>query len=647
MIQGLGKGATLRNGTYVIEKVLGMGSFGITYLASAKITTQGNLGEMSVEAKVAIKEFFMSDVNVRDKDGSSVSGSAGSVFTNYRNRFRKEARNLSKLKHENIVKVSDVFDENNTTYYVMEFIEGTSLDDYIKQKGKLSETETINIIKEVGAAMGYMHSCRMLHLDIKPRNIMRKADGKYYLIDFGLSKQFDDEGAPESSTSIGLGTPGYAPVEQSSYKKDGTFPATLDVYALGATMFKMLTGRRPPESTTILNEGFPKSALSGAGVSAQTIAVVEKAMAPIKKDRYQDISSFMDDVDKDDATMMENDMGESTSAETTVLPKQVVSIGDGDVPISATGAKPRPKSKPVELRSPRRSGGNGPVVLPGDPHSRFQSKPRARAVQPAISADGQTPSNEGFLSKYKWILAGVCAVLLIAGVAIWAGGLFQGDKADPNGPETLVSDPDSLIESGGDKVIEPIDTGTNTKVMPGNGQDISTNGGNSKPGTTPFAVDGQATDHQTEPTESEIVEKGIAAYKKDKYDEAIKLLQKPADNGNVQAQVTLGFAYFANGNKSEAAKQLKKAAEKGSFQAQSALGEMYYLGNGVPKDYEEARRLLLNPAKNGDDVACLYLGIMYYDGLGGNKDSEEAKKWLTKASNRGNDDATRMLRSIK
>ena len=300
MVQGLKIGTILQNGTYRIVKVLGQGSFGITYLAKAKLRTQGNLGSMNVEAQVAIKEFFMSEVNSRRSDGSSVEGSSGSVFANYRKKFKKEAENLSKLSLSKIVKVVYVFDNNNTTYYVMEFIEGKNLDDYIKQKGSLPEPEAISIIKEVGNALEYMHSRKMLHLDIKPKNIMRKPDGTIYLIDFGLSKQFTDNGEPESSTSIGLGTPGYAPIEQSSYKQDGTFPATLDVYALGATMFKMLTGKRPPEATIILNEGFPSVELSNKGISDNTISTIKAAMISTKKERYQTIKAFVENLNKDD-----------------------------------------------------------------------------------------------------------------------------------------------------------------------------------------------------------------------------------------------------------------------------------------------------------------------------------------------------------
>lgn len=113
----LNTGTYLNKGKYRIERVLGQGSFGITYLTTAKFSTTGNLGKMDVVAKVAIKEFFMSDINGRMEDGSTVEGSSGSIFTNYKKRFRKEAENLAKLSHSNIVKVFDVFDENNTTYY--------------------------------------------------------------------------------------------------------------------------------------------------------------------------------------------------------------------------------------------------------------------------------------------------------------------------------------------------------------------------------------------------------------------------------------------------------------------------------------------------------------------------------------------------
>ena len=127
--QGLKAGQLLQEGRYRIEKILGKGAFGITYLAKTKLMSQMTMGTMKVEAQVAIKEFFMSDVNNRNSDGTSVEGATGSVFGNYRKKFRKEAENLSKLSCPNIVNVFDVFDENNTTYYVMEYVEGEPVSD--------------------------------------------------------------------------------------------------------------------------------------------------------------------------------------------------------------------------------------------------------------------------------------------------------------------------------------------------------------------------------------------------------------------------------------------------------------------------------------------------------------------------------------
>lgn len=288
----LSKGTFLKEGKYRIESVLGQGAFGITYLATAKLTVSENLGSMNVSVKVAIKEFFMSDLNSRSADGSSVEQTNSSLVKNYRQKFRREAENLSKLQHPNIVKVLEVFDENNTAYYAMEFIEGDTLDDYIKKKGRLPEAEALEITQEVCSALSYMHEHKMLHLDLKPKNIMRNSEGHIFLIDFGLAKQYTEDGEPESSTSLGLGTPGYAPIEQANYKKDGSFPVTLDIYALGASLYKMLTGKTPPDSSHILNDGLPLSQLKSAGVSEGTIAIVEKAMAPMRKERYQSVKAL-------------------------------------------------------------------------------------------------------------------------------------------------------------------------------------------------------------------------------------------------------------------------------------------------------------------------------------------------------------------
>ena len=282
----LNKGTTLVGGAYTIEQQLGSGSFGITYKAKAKGQAQGELGSFEVEYDVCIKEFFMKDFNRRHADGTTVVGTDATMVDHYRRKFRSEAQNLSRMHHPGIVRVSNVFDENSTTYFVMEYLSGGSLDQYIRTRGHLAEAEATDIALQLCDAIGYMHANRMLHLDLKPGNVMQGKDQRWRLIDFGLSKQFADDGRPESSTSIGLGTPGYAPLEQSSYKADGTFPATIDIYALGATLYKMLTGQTPPDASSVLNEGLPLHLLQANGVSQQIIDIIDHAMEPRVSRRY-------------------------------------------------------------------------------------------------------------------------------------------------------------------------------------------------------------------------------------------------------------------------------------------------------------------------------------------------------------------------
>ena len=321
-------GTTLCGGKYRIERVLGQGGFGITYLATTEVAFSGELGSIKTKINVAIKEFYMREMNQRDTDGSSVVGSNSTLVTDYRRKFRREAENLGRLNHPNIVKVLEVFDENNTTYYAMEYIDGENLDKYIKSKKHLSEKEAKCVMLDLCDALAYMHHQGMLHLDLKPKNIMRNSEGKYMLIDFGLSKQFNENGEPESSTSLGLGTPGYAPLEQSeqnNYKHKGTLPSTIDIYALGATLYKMLTGKTPPTASSVLNDGLPIEELKANNVSSETIALIEKAMSPMRKQRYQSAEELKKACDgiEDDETCIEEIEAKSAIADADIITSEV------------------------------------------------------------------------------------------------------------------------------------------------------------------------------------------------------------------------------------------------------------------------------------------------------------------------------------
>lgn len=280
---------------YRIERVLGQGSFGITYVANVRL--KGRLGAIESAAMVAIKEFFLRDVSSRN--GLRVfSVSDSTLCSDYRRDFLREAQNLSRLDNDHIVKVLETIEENDTVYYVMEYLSGGNLDQHILSHGKLSCREALDIAIQIGEALKCMHAQHMLHLDLKPLNVMRGEDGHIVLIDFGLSKCFGADGQPESSTRIGQGTTGYAPIEQHSFKKADGFMPTLDIYALGATLFKMLTGCVPPEASVVLNEGLPVDELSSAGVPPAVIALVERAMQPLRRMRHQTVSEFVDEAQR-------------------------------------------------------------------------------------------------------------------------------------------------------------------------------------------------------------------------------------------------------------------------------------------------------------------------------------------------------------
>lgn len=306
---------------YKIMDVLGQGTFGITY--KAKVEMKGALGRLDSNMYVAVKEFFMKEVNGRENSSvTSGSTSNGGLFYYYRDKFEREARNLSTLSHPNIVKVLEAFHANGTTYYSMEYIDGISLDKKIAQspQGRMPLTEAIETLKQISAAIAFMHSRNMLHLDVKPGNVMMRKDGTAVLIDFGLSKQYTSDGEPESSTKVGAGTPGYAPIEQASYHEGKGFPTMMDVYALGGTLFKMLTGQRPPEASEILNEGFPTDSLRQLFIPDNIVNSISRAMAPLKKDRWQTVDEFVNHLDEHgEHTIYEDTSSESARSESTTF----------------------------------------------------------------------------------------------------------------------------------------------------------------------------------------------------------------------------------------------------------------------------------------------------------------------------------------
>lgn len=281
----LTSGASLQGGKYRIISSLGQGGFGITYLAEH--TTLG--------AHVCIKEFFIKDFCNRSDDGSVisvVSENSRADIDGFKRKFLDEARKLYKIKHNHIVSVTDLFEENNTAYYVMDYIEGETLQSRINREGALSESDARRYICEVAEALRYIHENSMLHLDIKPGNIMVRSNGDTAIvIDFGLAKHYDPKTGHQTTTYLGAQSPGYAPFEQglSGGGVKMFCPAT-DIYSLGATLFALVTAVRPPEAAAIPNEGLPELP---AHLMPSTREAITRAMEYSIKSRPQSIDEFL------------------------------------------------------------------------------------------------------------------------------------------------------------------------------------------------------------------------------------------------------------------------------------------------------------------------------------------------------------------
>ena len=583
---------TLRGGKYRILRPLGHGSFGVTYLATAKFVVKGTLGEMETEVKVAVKEFFMGDINTRAADGSSVEGSGGSVFANYRKKFRREAENLSKLNHPNIVKVLDVFDENNTTYYVMQYIEGMNLNDYIQKKGRLNETEALGIVKDMGKALSYMHRNRMLHLDIKPKNVMIENDGKAILIDFGLAKQYTANGDPESSTSIGMGTPGYAPIEQANYHQDGTFPVTLDIYAFGATIYKMLTGQTPPHASDLLEDGFPETMFRSLGVSEHIIGCVKKAMGPTKKSRYQSLDVMVGDIECDDVRSYSplkkrgtiiNAIKNVASAMNPLRGKRYENVDDS---LSTT-----------------------PVIVPDTMHSSETTY--------------EDRDNQNFRSYEKAAKEGDANAQNNLGDCYYFGRGVQQDYAK------AVYWYEKSAEQG--KAYAQNSLGVCYYFGRGVQQDYA---------QAVFWYEKSAEQGDADAQFMLGVCYDLGQGVQQDYAKAVYWYEKSAEQGDANAQNNLGDCYyFGQGVKQDYAKAVywyEKSAEQGNDAAQYSLGRCYYFGQGVQQDYAKAVFWYAKSAEQGNADAQYSLGLCYDLGDGVQQDYAKAVYWYEKSAEQGN-----------
>ncbi len=263
---------------YSIQQTLGQGGFGITYLAY----------DQKLEQEVCIKELFISGNSTRGANMTVQSqGNSSFSFQEFVDRFLQEARQLARFQHPNIVRVIDIFQENNTAYTVMEFVNGETLKQRVQRTGALEEKEAMQLINQLLDAVEAVHAKGMLHRDIKPENILISPEGRVVLIDFGSAREFAEGKTTHQTAMI---TPGYAPPEQYSERaKRGPFT---DIYALGATLYFLLTGEKPIASTDRSFEELPAPHQLNPKVSSQVSSAVLLAMEMKPENRFQDIAEM-------------------------------------------------------------------------------------------------------------------------------------------------------------------------------------------------------------------------------------------------------------------------------------------------------------------------------------------------------------------
>jgi serine/threonine protein kinase len=272
-------GTKLQGGAFSLGKILGQGGFGITYLGS----------DVRLRRAVAIKEFFPQGCSRCNGTVRAGGGLTVADFQSAKVRFLQEAQILAQFQHAGIVQVYASFEENNTAYMVMDFLKGKTLLKLLEQSGPIPEREAISYIARVGEALEVVHRANLLHRDVKPENIIVTDDGRVVLLDFGTAREFAGGKTRQMTAML---TVGYAPLEQ--YTGNARFGAFTDVYALGGTLYHLLTGTLPvPATDRVAGQALPPPHRLNSEVSQVVSDAVMWALEIKVDKRPQSVREFL------------------------------------------------------------------------------------------------------------------------------------------------------------------------------------------------------------------------------------------------------------------------------------------------------------------------------------------------------------------
>lgn len=420
---------TILHGTYRVDGYLASGGFGNTYVA-----TNIQFGE-----RYAIKEFFLKGVTERDENTTTISVSNqenAATFEAQRDKFKKEAVRLRKLSSPHIVCVHDLFEENGTAYYVMDFVDGENLRDYLKKVGHpLDEATVWQVFDQVLNALEVVHTHGLFHLDLKPANLMMDQQGGVKLIDFGASKQMKAGSGATTSTAVSY-TNGYAPREQMEQALDKFGPWT-DFYALGATLYFLLTDQKPPLPSDIdddMTDDKHEALAMPDSVSDRLRRMVLWLMATDRRKRPQSVAEIRRVLsqkaeEKPEEKPADAGKGETGDDVTIVLPKSGQDQASDDP--AASG-----ETENASSDSPSAAADDTPAASddPSTTDNPSAADDETEIVQDEPSVEGEEQKS----SKWKWILV----VLFFAVIGFFGAKYFMPSGQDA-APST--SEPDSVV----------------------------------------------------------------------------------------------------------------------------------------------------------------------------------------------------------
>ena len=423
---------TVLAGDYRIERVLGAGGFGITYLAE----------ETPLARLVTIKEYFPADYAARP-DGVDASPRSQDCAEDYRwglDRFLEEAQTLAKFDHPNIVRVYRYFRANSTGYMVLHFEEGQSFKGWLKSLGRAPrQHELDHIIAPLLDALELIHGADFLHRDIAPDNIIIRKDGSPVLIDFGSAR---GEIAQHSMTVSALIKPGYSPYEQyaTNSRQQGAWS---DIYSLGATLYQAVTGKRPPDapSRMVADELIPVRDAALSSFRPAFLAAIDKALVLEITSRPKSVATWRVDLLKPQP--------QATPAPEPAARGPVLAVA-----ASAAAAEPRPKvpsRDPAAALMPRLRNMLSAWTAPSPPErpqtplakaaARIKPEAEAKMLVKAKPARRHLPRPLRSRGRRSWR---PLAVKLLIGLGVASAAVAMQDKfpaVERRGGGTVLSEP--------------------------------------------------------------------------------------------------------------------------------------------------------------------------------------------------------------